>query len=544
MSDLPSNAFETNSAVSTLDFPKSKTTQRSDTAGAALAGKFVGVLRFFHPVFASLTAKLIILVGIFIALPILVYGQFEQADAKLRELVTRSIQHRNWLIAQALKPILDQPGGLPSGQLSQALTKYGDDGTNLQLMVRPSAPGSANRFYFVAAAPPLAPDQVNEQLDSLASHGILDRLGKTCISDVPIDVQYPGPDGKDEILTSLVPIQTKLGCWALVSSHTTSEFLYTSIARPFWKTPEVRIAASVYVLLALLAALIATSVWRNVLHFRHVARDIRQGRGRNATFASRNVMPELASVARDFDGLTRDLRTVARDIRQAAEDNWHSFKGPVATIEASLETAKRGVSPGDERANRAITLMQSSVRRLKALISAAQRLDNATADLIEAPRPRIDLTNVVASVLVRYRELMAERGIGVVRTLQERAFINAGQEILEEVIENILDNAISFSPPNATITVALNKSAQSVELRIDDEGPGIDPKIIDRIFDRYYSLRPSPDQERGGKNSGPLPHAGLGLWIVRRNIEALGGTVAATNRSPSGLSIRVLLPAS
>lgn len=518
-----------------------------DIAGVvrrAKLGKLPELFHSSHRFAASLTAKLIILVGIFIALPILVYGQFEQADSKLRELVTRSIQHRNWLIAQALKPILDQPGRLPSGQLSAALAKYGDDGTNLQLMVRPAAPGSARRFYFVAAAPPVAPDQVNAQLDGLASHGILDRLSRTCSADTPIDVQYPGPEGKDEILTSLVPIQTRWGCWALVSSHTTSEFLYTSIARPFWKTPEVRIAASVYMLLALLAALIATSVWRNVLHFRHVARDIRQGRGRNSTFASRNVMPELASVARDFDGLTRDLRTVARDIRQAAEDNWHSFKGPVATIEASLETAKRGVVPNDERANRAITLIQSSVGRLKALISAAQRLDNATADLIEAPRPRIDLTAVVGSVLVRYRELLAERGIGVVKTLQEKTFVQAGPEILEEVIENILDNAISFSPAEGAITVALSKSAKTVELRIDDQGPGIDPKKIDRIFDRYYSLRPNPEQDPNRNGSGLLPHSGLGLWIVRRNIEALGGTVTATNRSDGGLSIRVALPAS
>jgi two-component system sensor histidine kinase ChvG len=195
--------------------------------------------------------------------------------------------------------------------------------------------------------------------------------------------------------------------------------LYTSIARPFWKTPEVRIAASIYVLLALLAALIAAIVWRNVLHFRRVAKEIRQGRGRNATFASRNVMPELASVATDFDGLMLDLRNVAREIRQTAEDNWHSFKGPVATIEASLETAKRGVATEDERANRAIARMQSSVGRLKALISAAQRLDNVTADLIEAPRPRIDISVIVGNVLFRYREVMAERGIGVARNLQE-----------------------------------------------------------------------------------------------------------------------------
>lgn len=516
-----------------------------DIGGVARRPKLVERFRPVVRFAASLTAKLVILVGIFIALPILVYGQFEHADLKLRELVTRSIQHRNWLIAQALKPVLDQPGRMPGPQLSEALAKYGDDGTNLQLMVRPSMPNRESRFFFVASVPPVTPDQVNAQLDGLAGHGILDRLTKTCSDDAPIDVQYPGPDGRDEILTSLIPIQTRWGCWALVSSHTTSEFLYTSIARPFWKTPEVRIAASIYLLLALLAALIATSVWRNVLHFRHVAREIRQGRGRNSTFTSRNVMPELASVAADFDGLTRDLRNVARDIRQTAEDNWHSFKGPVATIEASLDTAKRGLAPNNERANRAIALIQSSVGRLKALISAAQRLDNVTADLIEAPRPRIDLTVIVGNVLFRYRELMAERGINIARSLQEKAFVQAGQEILEEVIENILDNAISFSPVNSVITVTLTKAVGSVDLRIDDQGPGIDPKKIERIFDRYFSLRPNPDLDPGQNGTGlALPHAGLGLWIVRRNIEALGGAVSATNRHGSGLSVHVILPAS
>jgi len=514
-------------------------------AGTAPRRKLADIFRPSHRFAASLTAKLIILVGIFIALPVLVYGQFEQADSKLRELVTRSIQHRSWLIAQALKPLLDQPGRMPSGQLSEALAKYGEDGTNLQLMVRPAKPSAESRFFFVAAVPAVTPDQVDAQLDGLASHGILTQLAKTCSADTPLDVQYLAPDGKDEILTSLVPIQTRWGCWALVSSHTTSEFLYTSIARPFWKTPEVRIAASIYVLLALLAALIAAIVWRNVLHFRRVAREIRQGRGRNATFASRNVMPELASVASDFDGLMLDLRNVAREIRQTAEDNWHSFKGPVATIEASLETAKRGVAGEDERANRAIARMQSSVGRLKALISAAQRLDNVTADLIEAPRPRIDISVIVGNVLFRYREVMAERGIGVARNLQEKVFVQAGQEILEEVIENILDNAIGFSPANGAITVTLAKSGAMVDLRIEDQGPGIDPKKIDRIFDRYYSLRPNAEPDAGKSRTGlVLPHAGLGLWIVRRNIEALGGTVAATNRVEGGLCIRLALPAS
>lgn len=528
-----------------LDFPRSKIIRRSAIGGAAplrrLAERAKGARRFA----ASLTAKLVILVGIFIALPIIVYGQFQHADSKLRELVTLSIQHRNWLIAQALKPILDQPGHLPNGQLGNLLAKYGGDGTNLQLMLQPSARGAAKRFYYVAAVPPISPDDVNTELDELQNRGILDRLSKTCSDDTPLDVEYPGPGGNDQILTSIVPIQTRWGCWALVSSHTTSEFLYTSIARPFWETPEVRLATIIYLLLAIIAILIATSVTRSIGHFRHVARAIRQGRGRDQTFASQNVIPELASVAADFDGLTLDLRNVARDIRRAAEDNTHSFKGPVATIEASLQTAKRGLSPDDERAARAITLMQSSVARLKALIAASQRLDNVTANLIEAPRPKIDLTTITGNVLFRYRELLAERGVSVIRNLHEQAFVRADQAILEEVLENIVDNAISFSPKDGVISVTLIKSAKLIDLRIDDQGPGIDPNKIDRVFDRYYSLRPNQPSGAGDRTTDPhIPHGGLGLWIVRRNIEALGGTVTAANLSGAGLRIHIVLPQS
>ena len=493
----------------------------------------------------SLTAKMVLLVGIFIALPILVYGQFQQADAKLRELVTRSIQHRNWLIAQALKPDLDRPGHMPGSQLGTVLAKYGGDGTSLQLMLQPESPATARRFFFVAAVPTVPVDRVNDELDALAKQGILDRLSQTCSENLPLDMKYPDPAGKDQILTSLVPIQTRWGCWALISSHTTSEFLYTSIARPFWDTPEVRIAASIYVLLALIAMLIALSVSRSISHFRHVARGIREGRAHHQTFSSQNVIPELASVAADFDGMALDLRTIARDIRQAAEDNTHSFKGPLATIEASLETARRGLPAGDERTARAIALMQSSITRLKALVFAAQRLDNVTADLIEAPRPRLDLTSVVANTLSRYRELLAERGVRIARNLHEKAFVHAGPGVLEEVIENILDNAISFSPNGGIITITLRKSAQFVDLMVDDQGPGIDPGKIDRIFDRYFSLRPlASPAGRTDKIAAAMPHAGLGLWIVRRNIEALGGTVNAINLPGGGLRIHVVLPRS
>ena len=296
----------------------------------------------------------------------------------------------------------------------------------------------------------------------------------------------------------------------------------------------------IYLLGALLVVLVVTSVSRSLRHFRRVA-EIRQGRARHFTFAARDVPLELASVAADFDALALDLRKVAYDIRQTAEDNAHSFKAPVATIEA-LETARRGLQPNDGRAERAFELIASSIGRLKTLISAAQCLDNVTATLIETPRLRVDVTAVVTTVLHRARDLLTQREIQILQNLHEKAFVDASQDILEESIENILDNAISFSPRRSIVAMTLIKSRECIDLRIDDQGPGIDASKIDRIFDRYFSLRANADADEHAR--APVPHAGLGLWIVRRNIEALGGVVTATNLPGAGLSVHVVLPTS
>jgi len=488
----------------------------------------------------SLTVKLVALVGIFIAVPVVLYGQFRVADAQMRDLVTRSIQQRSWLVAQALKPVLDQSDAVPTTSLNGALETFSNDGTILQLMLQPTGTRGASGFYYVASAPRVDSSKLSAQLDSLEQNGVLARLSQSCTADEQQELRYRQPNGQEEILTSVIPIRSRWGCWVLISSHTTSEFLKTSIGRPYWQTHAVRFAMISYLVVAMLAGLIAWSVWRNVRHFRTVAREIRHGRVGEFSFTARNVVPELASVALDFDRLVLDLRRIARDIRQTAEDNAHSFKGPIATIQSSLEPLRRLVPRENERANRAVTLIDASIDRLRAVIAAAQRLDNNTADLIESPQRRVDVTKIIAETLLRYREVLAERGLRLIRRLDEDVIVHAGTDVLEVVVENILDNAISFSPPNGTITVTLSRGRRIVDLHIEDEGPGIEPEKIDRIFDRYFSLRPrrtSPDASPQQSD-----HSGLGLWIVRRNVEVLGGKVTASNRIGGGLSVHVILP--
>ena len=105
---------------------------------------------------------------------------------------------------------------------------------------------------------------------------------------------------------------------------------------------------------------------------------------------------------------------------------------------------------------------------------------------------------------------------------------------LEQILANLLDNAVSFSPPNGKITVKCGIKQKDAQLIIEDEGPGFNEKNIDKIFDRFYSNRP----EKFGQ------HSGLGLNIVKNIIEQHKGSITASNQANNrkGARVEVLLP--
>lgn len=506
-------------------------------AGAIRRLRPDGWRRRLHLAAASLTLKLLLLIGIFVALPIVLYGQFESADRQNREMVAQSLRRDGWLIAQGLAGLVKNQDNMPPLDLNAALEKYAGNGTILKLMFQPKPVEWAEpRFFFIASAPRVSAEQMKPDLDMLERHGILASLANSCSWDKPLDIRYRQLDGAEEILTSIVPIQTDLGCWALISANDSTTLLNSGFGKPYWQTDSVRMAALIYLLFAALAVLVALNVRRALRQFRRVAREIRRGGMGVTAFADRNTLPELASVAIDFDRLVEDLHRAASNIRRAAEDNAHAVKTPLAVIRSALQPIKTAVPPEHTRAQRAVQLIESSLSRLNNLISLAQRMGNDTADFIEAPKLRINLTSVVTETLNHARRIAPAKRIRFLRHLQRDVHVRAPENILDIVIENILDNAVGFTRPGGTITTSLSRTNLGIELTVDDDGPGVDPDKIDYIFERHFSFRPE-----GGMQGEP-EHAGLGLWIVRQHTEALGGRVTASNRDQGGLRIHIILP--
>ncbi len=519
-------------------------------AGAAAAGGTAGERQPRTEVrgrrlINSLVSKLVILLLVFTLVPVILYDVFQQADAEKQRLLLESVREQGRLMAENLRPLLERTEPSPLKDLPATVAPLGTGDTGIKVLFKPQQESGAEGFYFVATDPPVPPAVLQAERLQLIERGVLDNLVESCDGDMPVALRHRNPDGEIELLTSITPITTPLGCWAVVTVNS-GAFLGTSIGQPYWQTWEVRTAVLIYVGLAVLTLGIFLLIWRNLVRFQRLAREIRTGRRDAGSFAAANKVAELGPVAEEFDRLTRSLQASADDIRRAAEDNAHAFKTPIAIMRQSLEPLQRLV-PGDSpRGRRALQVLETSIDRLDHLVNSARRLEETTAELLDPPNQEIDLSNLTQRMLGAYAEAYERRGLKFAARLQPGVVVRAGEDLLETVIENVVDNAVEVSPEGELVDVSLEKRNGVAKLSVRDRGPGVPRGQLDHIFERYVSLRgEAPGAPAGGATGGGGEggaHLGIGLWIVRRNLEAVGGSVSARNLRDGGLEVTMQLP--
>ena len=471
-------------------------------------------------------------------------------------LLLESVREQGRLVAETLNPLLQRTEPSPLRELPDAVGRLGTDDTRVKVLFKPLQESGVEGFYFVATDPPVPPAVLQAERAQLIERGVLDNLVESCEGEMPVALRHRNPEGQIELLTSITPITTPLGCWAVVTVNS-GAFLGTSIGQPYWQTWEVRTAVIIYVGMAVLTLGVFLLIWRNLMRFQRLAREIRTGHRDTGSFASANRVDELGPVAEEFDRLTRSLQASADDIRRAAEDNAHAFKTPIAIMRQSLEPLQRLV-PGDStRGRRALQVLETSIDRLDHLVNSARRLEETTAELLDPPNQEIDLSNLTQRMLGAYAEAYERRGLKFAARLQPGVVVRAGEDLLETVIENVVDNAVEVSPEGELIDVILERRDGMAKLIVRDRGPGVPAGQLEHIFERYVSLRgemngaaqplaaaetPTPAASSAGSSGEGGAHLGIGLWIVRRNLQAVGGDVSARNLREGGLEIMMRLP--
>ena len=213
----------------------------------------------------------------------------------------------------------------------------------------------------------------------------------------------------------------------------------------------------------------------------------------------------------------------------------HELRTPLTAIRASSETLLDGALKQPEQAARFVEMILRHARRLEELSRDLLQLAQLEAGLAAPGAQAVSVADLAGRALEAVRELAARREVAVELRLPERPlFVAAASRLLEQALVNLLDNAVKYGGPGSRVTLALESRPPEVALVVSDDGPGIAPEHLERIFERFYRLDRDRSRELGG--------TGLGLAIVKHIAQAHGGRVEVESRLGRGSVFRLILP--
>ncbi len=310
-------------------------------------------------------------------------------------------------------------------------------------------------------------------------------------------------------------------------------------------TEEVREARGTLITAVLLALLMSTllslymarTIVTPLRMLASATNRVRQGRERQVEVPRLpGRRDEIGQLARAIADMTDTLRQRIDAVEHFAADVAHEIKNPLASLRSALESLS-SVEDKDLR-GQLNAIATHDVRRIDRLVSEISEASRIDAELSRATFERLDLVALAHNIIGR-RELRDEnagRAIAFTHPSRGGAPVMGVPVRLERVIDNLLDNAVSFSPGEAAIELAIERERGLVTLTVCDRGPGIPEHAREKVFRRFHSDRPE------GEGFGQ--HSGLGLAIARTIAEAHGGTLIAEPRADgeAGACLALTLP--
>lgn len=297
------------------------------------------------------------------------------------------------------------------------------------------------------------------------------------------------------------------------------------------------VLAIVTLLSILLSLFLARTIVRPLRRLARAAVRVRLGRAREVVVPRLPTRgDEIGMLARAVSDMSQALRARIDATEAFAADVTHELKNPLASLRSAVDGLGQVKDPVLQE--RLTAIIRDDVHRLDRLITDISEASRLDAQLSRAKFEPVDVGAMIAALIRTHEERGVERGIRLRldRHTPSTARVMGEGARLERVFENLIDNAVSFSPDGGQITISLTRDDHDFVVRVEDEGPGVPEDAREAIFRRFQSIRPT-DEEFG-------KHSGLGLAIARTIVEGHQGSIAVESREDrlSGARFVVRLP--
>lgn len=228
----------------------------------------------------------------------------------------------------------------------------------------------------------------------------------------------------------------------------------------------------------------------------------------------------------------RRLETVRQDFVANVS---HELRTPVSIIQANLETLLDGGAMDEpEIARRFLDAVSRNADRLGLLISDLLDISRIDGGRLVLDPVDADVEAIATTVLDTLREKARIRDVTLELQCDPELTVYADPSALEQILVNLVENAIKYGPPGGTVAVSAFEERDEIRIEVIDQGPGIPPEHRPRVFERFYRVDPGRARREGG--------TGLGLAIVKNLTESMGGRVGVEPREPHGSVFFVGLP--
>jgi len=299
--------------------------------------------------------------------------------------------------------------------------------------------------------------------------------------------------------------------------------------RDFWW--QLLIAGAIAAAIALaMARWLARGMTQPLRDMAQAARKMEMGDyGQRVHTRSRDEVGQLATA---FNRMSAELESLERLRRDLVANVSHELKTPISALRAHLENLLDGVERPDPET---LQVMLAQSERLSRLVEQLLDLSRLESGELPLEREEVLLAQLVSEVLSEIEVSRAGKGVSVEGRVDEGLPpVWANRERVHQVLFNLLDNAVRFTPPGGRVTVSASRHDGSCEVRVADTGPGIAPQHLPHLFERFYRVDPARSREDGG--------TGIGLAIARSVVEAHGGRIWAESELGRGSVFTFELP--